>query len=116
MEARKQERSTAMTDRLQAVLLDVGGTLWPQNGPAAPNADALRVERICAALPGLGDERGAELLRAMESHWTDFDNSGALAQDRDALVHRAAGVSMSRSTPRRSSRCAGPSACPRRNL
>jgi len=45
--------------RICAVLVDVGGTLWPDGWPAQPGDDAQRRDRLRAAFPGLGPEQAA---------------------------------------------------------
>jgi HAD superfamily hydrolase (TIGR01509 family) len=48
---------------LRGVLLDVGGTLWPQHGPAI--SVSLRAERILSALPHLTPDAVHGLLEAL---------------------------------------------------
>ena len=79
-----------MRHRLKAVLLDVGGTLWPDVGPTAPNADEMRLLRACAALPFLSQEEGGALLHAVEVRTAAADSRDPLAQDTDGLLRAAA--------------------------
>src|SRR5919202_2383450 len=60
---------------ITAVLLDVGGTLWPERGPSPGADDAARLERLRATLPLLSDDRARDLLGEL--------NAGALAVDRE---------------------------------
>src|SRR5919202_3806740 len=60
---------------ITAVLLDVGGTLWPERGPSPGGDDAARLERLRATLPLLSDDRARDLLGEL--------NAGALAVDRE---------------------------------
>jgi HAD superfamily hydrolase (TIGR01509 family) len=50
---------------IRGVLLDVGGTLWPQHGP--PIAATLRAERIIAQFPGISPRDVDALLAALAS-------------------------------------------------
>ena len=58
-----------------AVLLDIGGTLWPERWPSREADDALRLERLRATLPLLSDARARDLLAEL--------SAGALALDRE---------------------------------
>ena len=72
---------------LRAALLDVGGTLWPDGGTAAP-PPAEAAARLAAALPG-EDPALLEWLRvALEKAVTAY--SGELTQDTEDLVARVA--------------------------
>ena len=47
---------------ISAVLLDIGGTLWPDRWPSREADDAARLERLRATLPLLSDDRARDLL------------------------------------------------------
>jgi FMN phosphatase YigB (HAD superfamily) len=68
---------------LQAVLLDVGGTLWPNDWPARPGDQAERVARLAALSPGVG-HAAAECLEAALSEMPDPADGGE--QDADGTV------------------------------
>jgi FMN phosphatase YigB (HAD superfamily) len=74
---------------IAAVLLDVGGTLWPDNAVSPARAGALRRERLARAFPGLP----AALLLELEARVADAFAAleGALLQDTDALLRAAWG-------------------------
>lgn len=72
---------------LSAVLLDVGGTLWPENWRESDADRDERIARVGAAL-GLGPERAEEMVRRLE-------RGGALApgqttQDSAGLIRETA--------------------------
>jgi FMN phosphatase YigB (HAD superfamily) len=73
-----------MSDPAAAVLLDVGGTLWPDTWPSSGSDDAARVRRLMAALPALAAAEAASLLERLGSGMAGLD--GALVQDTDAIV------------------------------
>jgi FMN phosphatase YigB (HAD superfamily) len=56
-----EEGSKMTRPPITAVLLDVGGTLWPDGWPWLPEDHQVRVERMLHALPGL-DARAAPAL------------------------------------------------------
>ncbi len=60
---------------ISAVLLDIGGTLWPERWPSREADDAARLERLRATLPLLSDDRARDLLAEL--------NAGALTLDRE---------------------------------
>lgn len=60
---------------IAAVLLDVGGTLWPDGRPWLPEDHPLRVERMLRALPELDPGAAPALLH-------DLDLSAATITDR----------------------------------
>lgn len=59
---------------LTTALIDVGGTLWPDGWPWAPDDHEIRSGRLRQALPGLDMEAAARLLR-------DLDESAARLTD-----------------------------------
>jgi HAD superfamily hydrolase (TIGR01509 family) len=69
---------------LTAAFLDVGGTLWPDGWPWAPDDDGIRADRLRRALPGLGSEDAAGLLRALDAAAGSV--AEALEQDVDGYV------------------------------
>jgi FMN phosphatase YigB (HAD superfamily) len=60
---------------IAAVLLDVGGTLWPDGWPWPPADERVRTDRLRAALPRLRAEDAPTLLE-------DLDRSAAAATER----------------------------------
>ena len=60
---------------ITAVLLDIGGTLWPERWLSREADDAARLARLRAALPLLSDDRARDLLTEL--------NAGALTIDRE---------------------------------
>lgn len=52
---------------IAAVLLDVGGTLWPDGWPWLPEDHPLRVERMLRALPDLDAQAAPALLRDLDA-------------------------------------------------
>ena len=60
---------------ISAVLLDIGGTLWPDRWPSREADDAARLARLRATLPLLSDDRARDLLAEL--------SAGALALDRE---------------------------------
>jgi FMN phosphatase YigB (HAD superfamily) len=73
---------------LRAVLLDVGGTLWPQDGPEPADADRRRTERLRAALPALAGHRAVSFMRAIYADCESLADGGP--QDTDAIARDAA--------------------------
>lgn len=69
---------------LAAALIDVGGTLWPDGWPWVPEDHEIRTTRLRRALPGLGPEAAANLLRALDESATGL--AGSLEQDPDGYV------------------------------
>ncbi len=81
---------------IRAVLLDVGGTLWPERFAPIANRDAFLFGRLCATLPSLSRVQATGLLAAfdMRAPWLSIGP----AQDTDAVVHSCAetvGVALS---------------------
>ncbi|HEX5501137.1 MAG TPA: HAD family hydrolase [Thermomicrobiales bacterium] len=79
--------------RLAGVLLDVGGTLWPERWPDPAGDAALRVTRLREVLPALDATRGAALVADLERRAATL--GGATTQDTGALIGdalRAAGL------------------------
>jgi FMN phosphatase YigB (HAD superfamily) len=68
---------------LQAVLLDVGGTLWPNDWPARVGDRAERVARLAALSGGVG-QAAAERLEAALSDTPDPPDGGE--QDADGTI------------------------------
>ena len=64
-----------MPPPLAAVLLDVGGTLWPDGWPWPADDGRVRTDRLRAALPRVSDEDAAALLE-------DLDRSAAASGER----------------------------------
>jgi FMN phosphatase YigB (HAD superfamily) len=52
---------------IAAVLLDVGGTLWPDGWPWLPDDHRVRTDRLLQALPGLGTEEAAAMLGDLDA-------------------------------------------------
>jgi len=69
---------------LTAVLLDVGGTLWPDGWPWLPDDHEVRAGRLRRALPDLGAAAAAGLLRALDQSAASLQD--ALEQDPDRYV------------------------------
>lgn len=74
--------------RIHAVLLDVGGTLWPDHFSPVADRSACLTARLCEAVPLLSPNLASALL-------AEFDRRGnglrsELTQDSDALVRECA--------------------------
>jgi HAD superfamily hydrolase (TIGR01509 family) len=69
---------------LTTALIDVGGTLWPDGWPWAPDDHGPRADRLRRALPGLRPEDAASLLRALDASAGSL--AEALEQDVDRYV------------------------------
>jgi HAD superfamily hydrolase (TIGR01509 family) len=69
---------------LTAAFLDVGGTLWPDGWPWAPDDPDIRGNRLRRALPGLRSEDAAGLLRGLDTAAGTLVE--ALEQDLDRYV------------------------------
>jgi hypothetical protein len=52
---------------LRAVLVDVGGTLWPNTWPRRPADDEERVMRLQQAVPGLTRREATGLVAALST-------------------------------------------------
>lgn len=73
---------------IRAVLLDVGGTLWPERFAPIANRDTFLLARLCATLPSLSRVQATGLLAAfdMRAAWLSIGP----AQDTDAVVRGCA--------------------------
>ncbi|HZC98747.1 MAG TPA: HAD family hydrolase [Actinomycetes bacterium] len=69
---------------LAAALIDVGGTLWPDGWPWAPDDRELRADRLRRALPGLRSADTVGLLQALDESAGSLTE--ALEQDLDRYV------------------------------
>jgi len=69
---------------IRAVLIDVGGTLWPDGWPAQPGDADRRRERLRAAFPGLGPERAAACVAELDEAAGQLP--GTLTQDAGTYV------------------------------
>ena len=69
---------------IRAVLVDVGGTLWPDGWPAQPGDVTRRRERLRAAFPGLGPERAAACVAELDEAAGQLP--GTLTQDAGTYV------------------------------
>jgi hypothetical protein len=65
--------------RIRAALVDVGGTLWPDQWPSPPDELAQRRDRLRRAFPGLSPEDAIEVLTALERAGSGLD--AQVAQD-----------------------------------
>ena len=70
----------------QAALIDVGGTLWPDAGPAPEEARALQVTRLLEAAPGLGRARAEIVADCLRERAREHEF--ALVQDTAAVIDR----------------------------
>jgi HAD superfamily hydrolase (TIGR01509 family) len=70
---------------LGAVLIDVGGTLWPDTWPRQPDDDRERVRRLRAAVPGLSEIEASALVDILG----DTDHPVSDRQQTAALVNNA---------------------------
>jgi FMN phosphatase YigB (HAD superfamily) len=57
--------STSSCFVLRTVLIDVGGTLWPDVWPGRPDDDSERVARLCHAAPSVGESDALALVRSL---------------------------------------------------
>jgi FMN phosphatase YigB (HAD superfamily) len=69
---------------IAAVLLDVGGTLWPDGWPWLPDDHRVRTDRLLQALPGLGTEEAAAMLGDLDAAAASI--AERLEQDLDVYV------------------------------
>jgi FMN phosphatase YigB (HAD superfamily) len=69
---------------ITAVLLDVGGTLWPDGWPWLPDDHQVRCDRLRAALPELGPEDAVALLHDLDHTAAGFTER--VEQDLDDYV------------------------------
>src|ERR671931_615903 len=73
---------------ISAVIVDVGGTLWPDR-PRLSEADgALRASRLLAAVPALTPDLCPDLIRHLEGRASELDV--ALEQDTDGCIREVA--------------------------
>ena len=70
------------------MLLDVGGTLWPDRWPGCPDDIETRAAALAAAIPRLSRESTGRLVDLLEERSAKL--KGALFQDTNALVQAAA--------------------------
>jgi HAD superfamily hydrolase (TIGR01509 family) len=68
-----------------AVLIDVGGTLWPDTWPRLPDDDRQRVRRLREAVPGLSEIEATALVDILG----DTDHPAGDRQQTAALVSQA---------------------------
>jgi HAD superfamily hydrolase (TIGR01509 family) len=73
--------------RICAVLVDVGGTLWPDRWPAHPGDGAQRRDRLRAAFPGLGPEQAAACAAELDQAGAQLP--GTLTQDPGSFIRPA---------------------------
>jgi FMN phosphatase YigB (HAD superfamily) len=69
---------------IAAVLLDVGGTLWPDGWPWLPDDHEVRGNRLRAALPELSLQKATELLHELDRGAASFTDR--VEQDPDDYV------------------------------
>jgi HAD superfamily hydrolase (TIGR01509 family) len=69
---------------IRAVLVDVGGTLWPDGWPAQPGDGVRRRERLRAAFPGLGPEQAAACVAELDEAGGQVP--GTLTQDPGSYI------------------------------
>jgi hypothetical protein len=69
---------------MMAVLLDVGGTIWPDAWPSPGLDDPPRVARLRRVLPDLTNATATGLVEALGRALVPFE--GALLQDTDAAI------------------------------
>jgi FMN phosphatase YigB (HAD superfamily) len=69
---------------ITAVLLDVGGTLWPDGWPWLPDDHRVRADRMLGALPELDPEAVTDLLRDLDASAAAI--SEGVEQDVDRYV------------------------------
>ena len=70
--------------RARAALVDVGGTLWPDQWPSQPGDRAGRRDRLRAAFPGLSPDDAAAVVAALEQAGAALD--GQMVQDAAGYV------------------------------
>lgn len=69
---------------IRAVLVDVGGTLWPDGWPAQGGDGAQRRDRLLAAFPGLGPEQAAACVAELDQAAGQVP--GTLTQDPGSYI------------------------------
>jgi HAD superfamily hydrolase (TIGR01509 family) len=69
---------------IRAVLVDVGGTLWPDRWPAQPDDGAHRRDRLRAAFPALSPEQAAACVAELEQAGAQLP--GTLTQDPGSYI------------------------------
>ncbi|MDP9234382.1 MAG: HAD family hydrolase [Actinomycetota bacterium] len=72
---------------LTAVLVDVGGTLWPDR--SLPDESEIRRDRMRVACRDLSDARLEALIGSLQRHALEWDATSALVQDTDRVVREA---------------------------
>jgi len=82
-----------------AVLVDVGGTLWPDGWPAHPGDGAQRRDQLRAAFPGLGPEQAAACVAELEQAGAQLP--GTLTQDPGSSSQPARSASPPSGSPSR---------------
>ncbi len=70
---------TRHAGRIRAALVDVGGTLWPDQWPSPPDDLAWRRDRLRTAFPGLSPDDAIAVLTALERAGAGLD--AQVAQD-----------------------------------
>jgi FMN phosphatase YigB (HAD superfamily) len=72
---------------LKAVLVDVGGTLWPDR--CLPDEPTLRRDRMRVACGGVSETRVEALTESLQRQALEWDATSALVQDNDRVVKEA---------------------------
>jgi FMN phosphatase YigB (HAD superfamily) len=70
-------------EKISGVLLDIGGTLWPDHWP---RGDEARIRRVCAAFPHLTASSATPLAEALAQATDEVD--GQLLQDTHGVMQR----------------------------
>jgi hypothetical protein len=73
------------TDRIDAVLVDVGGTLWPNTWPLTPSVRDRRVDPVARAL-GVPRASAAEILSAIIDEDADEGMGVPIEEPVDELI------------------------------
>jgi HAD superfamily hydrolase (TIGR01509 family) len=77
-------RSTEAASGIQAALIDVGGTLWPEDWTSTSDAKALRETRLRSVLPALPPQGLARLVKALQQ--AAGSQEAELEQDTDKVI------------------------------
>jgi FMN phosphatase YigB (HAD superfamily) len=72
---------------LKAVLVDVGGTLWPDR--SLPDESEIRRDRMRVACPDVSEARVEALIEALQRQALEWDATSALVQETDRVVEDA---------------------------
>src|SRR5258707_1468192 len=80
---------TRHAGRIRAALVDVGGTLWPDQWPSPPDDLAWRRDRLRTAFPGLSPDDAIAVLTALERAGAGLD--AQVAQDVGAYAGARSG-------------------------